>query len=328
MSFCPSSEASTLAHGRERGVVPPFSTATRWLYPRARQPGTAARAGQQPPEKRVLSSSAIEPQDYEDFRLFLERSCGLVLGDNKHYLVTSRLSRLMDEFSVGSVSELLRLLKSGTRSGLRARVIEAMTTNETYWFRDVFPFEILRNQIFPDLGKRSVNPVKLWSAACSSGQEAYSISMVVSELQQARPGMLRDVQILGTDISTAVVREAREATYDSLSVSRGLSPERRDRFFVKTGDRWQVRPEVRARAGFREFNLLDSFTLLGRFDVIFCRNVLIYFSAESKREILARMAGALNPGGYLFLGASESMANYSDAFEMMRCNPGVVYRKR
>ncbi|OOG27233.1 chemotaxis protein [Thioalkalivibrio denitrificans] len=270
----------------------------------------------------------MEPQDYEDFRLFLERSCGLVLGDNKHYLVTSRLSRLMDEFSVSSVSELLRLLKSGKRAGLRERVIEAMTTNETYWFRDVFPFEILRNQILPDLGKRGVNPVKIWSAACSSGQEAYSISMTVSELQQTRPGVVRDVQIVGTDISTAIVREAREATYDDLAVARGLSPERRDRFLVRKEKRWQVRPEIRARASFREFNLLDSFTLLGRFDIIFCRNVLIYFSAESKRDILSRMAGTLNPGGYLFLGASESMANYSDAFEMLRCNPGVVYRKR
>ncbi|WP_139349795.1 CheR family methyltransferase [Thioalkalivibrio denitrificans] len=275
-----------------------------------------------------MPSTAIEPQDYEDFRLFLERSCGLVLGDNKHYLVTSRLSRLMDEFSVSSVSELLRLLKSGKRAGLRERVIEAMTTNETYWFRDVFPFEILRNQILPDLGKRGVNPVKIWSAACSSGQEAYSISMTVSELQQTRPGVVRDVQIVGTDISTAIVREAREATYDDLAVARGLSPERRDRFLVRKEKRWQVRPEIRARASFREFNLLDSFTLLGRFDIIFCRNVLIYFSAESKRDILSRMAGTLNPGGYLFLGASESMANYSDAFEMLRCNPGVVYRKR
>lgn len=275
-----------------------------------------------------MSSNAIEPQDYEDFRLFLEKSCGLVLGDNKHYLVTSRLSRLMDEFSVASVSDLLRLLKSGTRAGLRARVIEAMTTNETYWFRDVFPFEILRERILPELGKRGVNPVKVWSAACSSGQEAYSVSMVVSELQQSRPGLLKDVQIVGTDISTAIVNDARAATYDHLSVGRGLSPERRDRYFMRKDDRWQVRPEIRARASFREFNLLDSYSLLGRFDIIFCRNVLIYFSPESKRDILNRMADILNPGGYLFLGASESMASYSDAFEMQRCNPGVVYRKR
>jgi chemotaxis protein methyltransferase CheR len=275
-----------------------------------------------------LSSAPLDPKDYEDFRVFLEQSCGLVLGENKHYLVTSRLSRLMGEFSVNSVAELLHLRKAGGRSGLRERVIEAMTTKETYWFRDVFPFDILKNQILPEQAKAGANLLKIWSAACSSGQEAYSISMAVSEFQQARPGTLKNVQITGTDISAAIVSDARAGRYDSLAIARGLSPERRDRFFIRDGDHWTLRPEIKARASFREFNLLDSYTLLGRFDVIFCRNVLIYFSAENKRDILARMAQSLNPGGYVFLGASESMANYSNAFEMVRSNPGVVYRKR
>jgi chemotaxis protein methyltransferase CheR len=275
-----------------------------------------------------LASAPLDPQDYEDFRVFLEQSCGLVLGENKHYLVTSRLSRLMGEFSVNSVAELLHLRKTGSRSGLRERVIEAMTTKETYWFRDSFPFDILKNQILPEQAKAGANSLKIWSAACSSGQEAYSISMAVSEFPQARPGTMKNVQITGTDISAAIVNDARAGRYDSLAIARGLSPERRDRFFAQDGDHWVMRPEIKARASFREFNLLDNYTLLGRFDIIFCRNVLIYFSAENKRDILARMAQALNPRGYLFLGASESMANYSDAFEMVRSNPGVVYRKR
>jgi len=275
-----------------------------------------------------LPTSTLDPNDYDDFRAFLEKSCGLVLGENKHYLVTSRLSRLMDEFGASSVGELLRLRKHGGRSDLRDRVIEAMTTKETYWFRDVFPFEILKQRILPELVKRNADPVKVWSAACSSGQEAYSVSMVVSEFQQLRPGTLRNVQIVGTDISAPIVKDARNARYDELSVARGLSAERRDRFFRRDADSWVVRPEVASRASFREFNLLDGYGALGRFDVIFCRNVLIYFSPENKRDILARMAHALNPGGYLFLGASESMANYSTAFEMVRCDPGVVYRKR
>jgi chemotaxis protein methyltransferase CheR len=271
----------------------------------------------------------MNPQDYEEFRNFLEKSCGLVLGDNKHYLVTSRLSRIMDEFSVKSLGELLSLLRTGRQSGLRERVIEAMTTNETYWFRDGFPFEILKNVILPELTKTGRAPLRVWSAASSTGQEAYSISMAVSEYTQSRPGALKgEVQIVGTDISTAVLKEARDASYDSMAIARGLSEERRQRFFVQKGDRWELRPEIRARASFREFNLLDSYSLLGRFDIVFCRNVLIYFSTESKKDILRRIAQALNPGGYLFLGASESIANYSDAFEMVRCNPGVVYRKR
>lgn len=274
-----------------------------------------------------MTPKPIEPQDYEDFRKFLERSCGLVLGDNKHYLVTSRLSRLMKEFSVDSVSELLRMLRRGGNAALRERVIEAMTTNETYWFRDVFPFEILKSRVYPELARRKGNAsVRIWCAACSSGQEPYSVSMATSEYLQSHPGTLRDVQILGTDISAAVLDDAKEAAYDALSVARGLSLERRNRFFVQKGDRWQVRPEIRSRVSFREFNLLDPYTALGRFDIVFCRNVLIYFSVESKKLILQRIAQVLNPGGYLFLGASESMTNYSDAFEMVRCNPGVVYR--
>ena len=275
-----------------------------------------------------MAARPLDPRDYEAFRLFLEQSSGLVLGENKHYLVTSRLSRLMAELTVESLGELLRLLQTGARPGLRERVIEAMTTNETYWFRDVFPFDILTHQLFPEFAKRVVNPVRIWSAACSSGQEAYSISMIWSEYLQHKPGGLKSLQIVGTDISAAIVAEARAASYDSLAIGRGLSEARRNRFFTEQGNRWQVKPEVRERASFREFNLLDSYALLGRFDIIFCRNVLIYFSAENKRDILSRMAQALNPGGYLFLGASESMSNYSNAFETVRCNPGVVFRKR
>ena len=276
-----------------------------------------------------MAANTLQPQSYEEFRRFLETSCGLVLGENKHYLVTSRLSRLMAEYSVASVDELLSLLKAGTRRGLRERVIEAMTTNETSWFRDIFPYEILANTILPDLAKRGTGPLRIWSAASSSGQEAYSISMSVSEFMMSRPGMLtRDVQIVGTDISSAILKEAREGIYDDLAIVRGLSQERKSRFFTRKGDKWQVKPEVSRRTTFREFNLLDSYALLGRFDVVFCRNVLIYFSAEAKKEITTRIAQALNSGGYLFLGASESMAHYADHFEMIRCNPGVVYRKR
>ena len=276
-----------------------------------------------------MSTNTLQPKDYEEFRIFLEKSCGLVLGENKHYLVTSRLSRLMAEFSAGSVGDLLALLKGGTKPGLRERVVEAMTTNETSWFRDVFPYEILKSLIFPDLAKKRTGPLRIWSAASSSGQEAYSISMAVSEFMISRPGVLRsEVQIIGTDISSAIIKDAREATYDGLAMARGLSRERKDRFFAPIGDKWQIRPEARNRVSFREFNLLDSYTLLGRFDVIFCRNVLIYFSAESKKEIIRRIAQALNPGGYFFLGASESMNDYAEHFEMVRCNPGVVYRRR
>jgi chemotaxis protein methyltransferase CheR len=277
----------------------------------------------------ALASSAIAPQDYEEFRAFLESSCGIVLGENKHYLVTSRLTRLMNEVQADSIGTLLRQLKTDTRSGLRERVIEAMTTNETYWFRDSFPFKIVADMVLPELARKGASTIRIWSAACSSGQEPYSLSMTVQEYLTTRPGSLKaNVQIVGTDISPAILNDAKAARYDAMALARGLSPERKQRFFTPAGERWEVRPEIRARVAFRELNLLHSYTLLGRFDTIFCRNVLIYFSAESKRDILNRMAQSLNSGGYLILGASESLAGYSDAFEMVRCTPGVVYRRK
>ncbi len=278
----------------------------------------------------TVSTSVISPQEYDTFRRFLEEASGIVLGDNKHYLVTSRLNRLTEEFGFASLGELLEALRQGRDRRLQERVVDAMTTNETSWFRDGYPYEMLKNSILPELAQRKVNPLRIWSAASSTGQEAYSISMVVHEFQKANPGALPGrVEIVGTDISASVVRQAREGKYDDLSMARGLSPERKAAFFTDSGDGgWVVRPEIRARTRFTELNLLKSYALLGRFEIIFCRNVLIYFSGELKRDILDRMAQVLNPGGYLFLGGSETPSGYSRAYEMVRFPEGVVYRKK
>lgn len=275
----------------------------------------------------AVTQSDISDKDYAAFCTFLEEACGIVLGDNKHYLVKSRLNRLMQEFKFASLGSMLEALKRDSRSGLRERTIDAMTTNETMWFRDTYPYEILKQVIFPELAKQRGKAVRIWSSACSSGQESYSISMCVNEYQQANPGSLGgDVQIVATDISPTMLRVAKYATYDGLSVARGLSAERKQRFFTPKGDAWEVRPEIRKRVRFTELNLLKSYVLLGRFDVVFCRNVLIYFSNDLKRDILTRMAQSLNPGGYLLLGGSESPTGYTDAFEMMRTPQGVLYR--
>ena len=278
-----------------------------------------------------MTRAAPSIQDYQAFRALLEEACGIVLGDNKHYLVASRLGRLMTEEGVANLGELVERLKAGHNRQLRERIIEAMTTMASaimvVWLRDIFPFDILKEQIFPDLAERKIRTPRIWSAACSSGQEPYSISMIFQEYLATRPGGLNDVQILATDISPAVLNEARAATYDSHALARGLSPERRQRYFLPLRDgRWQVRPEIRDRVRFSQANLLQPYSLLGRFDVIFCRNVLIYFSSASKTDILARMARSLNPGGYLFLGSSEAITQYSDEFELVRCPRGSVYR--
>ncbi|MGA7800106.1 MAG: protein-glutamate O-methyltransferase CheR [Gammaproteobacteria bacterium] len=272
-----------------------------------------------------MKNGVLTPDEYQAFRVFLEDACGIVLGDNKHYLVVSRLNRLLAEEGIETLGELVQRLKGSRRDGLRERIIEAMTTNETYWFRDGYPFEVLKSRILPEL-VAGRGPVRIWSAACSSGQEPYSISIAVQEFLASRPRSLTSVEVTATDISPAILKAARDARYDAMAVGRGLSEERKRRFFTGLGEQWEVRPEIRGRVRFTMANLLQSYSLLGRFDVIFCRNVLIYFSSESKRDIIGRMARALNPGGYLFLGSSESITQYSDQFELVRCNPGVVYR--
>jgi len=280
-----------------------------------------------------LSLAQITPSEYEDFRRFLEDACGILLGDNKHYLVQSRLNKMVVDDGVSSLGDLVgRLRRERSGGALREQVIEAMTTNETFWFRDNHPFRILTEQVLPDFAQRKVRAPKIWSAACSTGQEPYSISIIVQEYLRQNPGALSDVQVTATDISPAVIEDAKKGFYDAMAVARGLPADIKSRYFVRDTahweERWQVSDEVRRRVRFTHGNLLASYSALGRFDAIFCRNVLIYFSSESKIDILKRMADCLNPGGYLFLGASEAITQYSDAFDMVRCNPGVVYRKK
>lgn len=264
------------------------------------------------------------PDEYKQFQVFLENACGIVLGDNKHYLVSSRLNRLMAANNIDSLHDLVKKLNLSASVQLRTKVIEAMTTNETLWFRDTYPFEVLSKVIFEEYKQENKKNLRLWSAACSSGQEPYSISMIAEEYTAHNPGFKLD--IVSTDISQAILAEAKEAKYDALALARGLSEERKRRFFSAIGNQWQVNANIRSRINFRETNLLQSYTGLGKFDIIFCRNVLIYFSAESKSNILNRMAESLNPRGYLILGASESITQYCDAFEMVRASTGVLYR--
>jgi len=280
-----------------------------------------------------LTLARISPAEYEEFRHFLQDACGILLGDNKHYLVQSRLGKMVADSGLVSLGDLVGQLRQERSGGaLREKVIEAMTTNETFWFRDNHPFKILSELILPGCVKRKQRTLRIWSAACSTGQEPYSISISVQEYLNKNPGSLADVQIVATDISPSVLEEAKTGYYDAMAVARGLPPEIKDRYFEQDRQhweqRWRVRADVRNRVRFTNGNLLSSYAILGRFDVIFCRNVLIYFSSDSKIDILKRMAAVLNPGGYLFLGASEAITQYSDAFNMVRCNPGVVYQRK
>jgi len=271
---------------------------------------------------------ALSDDIYKQFSDFLEVQCGIVLGANKQYLVKSRLIPLMTQFSIESLSDLIHQSMSYKNRALRTAVIDAMTTNETLWFRDKYPFELLAKKIYPEILEKKKS-IKLWSAASSSGQEAYSIAMTSLEYQKQKAMLGMSVQIVGTDISNTMLEQCKNGTYDTLALSRGLSDERKRQFFNAVNDgsgKFQVKPEVKKLTSFRNYNLLDSYAGLGKFDIIFCRNVLIYFSSEVKSKILNQFASALNPGGYLILGASESLTGLTDKFDMVRCNPGIVYK--
>lgn len=283
------------------------------------------------PFNKLAERDSVDQVEFNHFRQFLENASGISLGDNKQYLVINRMRRLMDDNKIASFKDLVRELKSGSNRKLKDSVIDAMTTNETFWFRDVYPYDYLKSSLLPQLmsgPNKMLGPVRIWSAACSSGQEPYSINMVVEEYRQSNMNALaRPVQIVATDLSTTVLELARKGEYDKLAMARGLPSERVERFFDKVHEtNWRVKPILRDRIEFRSINLMDSYAALGKFDIVFCRNVLIYFNADLKRQILQRIHAALKPQGILYLGSSEGLAGAADLFEMVRCDPGILYK--
>lgn len=237
----------------------------------------------------------------------------------------------MVEHEIKNLSELVKQMQRGLSSTLlRQTVIDAMTTNETLWFRDTHPYSILKERLLPEFQAEKRNmKLRIWSAACSSGQEPYSISMTVEEYKRSAMGTLKKpVEIVSTDLSRTILDAAQKGRYDGLSVGRGLSSDRLRTYFDKDGESWLIKPLVKERIRFQSLNLLDSFNILGKFDIVFCRNVLIYFSAELKSDILRRIHASLNPGGYLLVGASEGLSDLNDLYEMVQCSPGIIYRAK
>ncbi|MGM0435238.1 MAG: CheR family methyltransferase [Pseudomonadota bacterium] len=275
-------------------------------------------------------SSEISQEDYRAFKEFLQDASGILLGENKQYLVKSRLRRIMTENRLNSLGELVQQLRKQPRSELRETVIDAMTTNETLWFRDTHPFRILEERLLAEMAaENSSQPLRIWSAACSTGQEPYSIAMVIDEYRRRNPGRLRrPVEIIATDVSKPVVDAAKDGIYELLALGRGLSADRQKHYFTQLpSGSWQVRKEIRDMVTFREHNLLERFNF-GKFDIVFCRNVLIYFSGDLKEDILKRTHGVLKRGGYLILGASESLNGLNQYYEMVQCRPGIIYRAK
>jgi len=255
----------------------------------------------------------VTPSDYEFLRKLLKERSGLDLSTDKQYLVDSRLAPLARRNGLAGISELVQKMKSGA-AALTTEVVEAMTTNETFFYRDKVPFDHLRETIMPALlqSRASRRSLRIWSAACSTGQEPYSIAMCLKEMAQALSGWR--VEIIATDLSQEVLEKAKAGIYSQFEVQRGLPIQLLVKYFKQTGELWQISADIRGMVQHRQLNLLQDFSNLGRFDVIFCRNVLIYFDQETKANIFERISKIIEPDGMLMLGAAESVVGITDAF--------------
>jgi chemotaxis protein methyltransferase CheR len=256
----------------------------------------------------------VTPLDYEFLRKLLKERSGLDLSADKQYLVESRLVPLARKAGLPGISELVQKIKNGT-DPLTSDVVEAMTTNETFFFRDKIPFDHLREAVLPELMQARANrrSLRIWCAASSSGQEPYSIAMCLKGLGAALAGWR--IEILATDLSQAVLEKSRAGIFSQFEVQRGLPIQMLVKHFTQVGELWQLNADIRAMVQHRQLNLLQDFSHLGTFDVIFCRNVMIYFDQDTKTGIFDRLAKALEADGVLALGAAESVVGISDAFK-------------
>ncbi len=256
----------------------------------------------------------MTPPDYEYLRKLLRDQSGLDLSEDKQYLIESRLLPLSRKSGLSGISELVQKMRGGSAS-ITTQVVEAMTTNETFFFRDKVPFDHFRVSMMPEIlqARASRKSVRIWCAAGSTGQEPYSLAMCLKEMGSAITGWR--VEILATDLSQEVIEKSRAGLYSQFEVQRGLPIQMLVKYFKQVGEFWQVNPDIRAMVQHRQLNLLHDFSQLGVFDVIFCRNVLIYFDQDTKINIFNRLARASEPDGFLALGAAETVVGLTDVFK-------------
>jgi chemotaxis protein methyltransferase CheR len=267
----------------------------------------------------------VTPQDFDYLRQLLRERSGLMLSAEKQYLAESRLLPVARRHGMTTLGELVAKLKAASATPLAAEVVEAMTTNETFFFRDKLPFDHFRDTVLPALieARAQEKRIRIWCAACSTGQEPYSLAMTLkgSSVSARLAGFRLD--IVATDISGEVLERAKSGIYSQFEVQRGLPIQKLVKFFSQTGEAWQIAAEIRAMVQFRTLNLLKDFAALGTFDIIFCRNVLIYFDQATKISVLNRMARQIPADGFLSLGAAETVVGLTDAFKPMADRRGL-----
>ena len=257
----------------------------------------------------------MTPLDYDYLRKFLKERSGLVLTADKQYLVESRLLPVARKGGLAGLSDLVQRLKVPNAQAFAVEVVEAMMTNESFFFRDKLPFEHFRETMVPALLAARANQrrIRIWSAAASTGQEPYSLAMCLKEIAPQIAGWRID--IVATDLSTEVLEKAKAGIYSQFEVQRGLPIQMLIKYFTQVGETWQIAPEIRAMVQFRPFNLMNDFASLGMFDVVFCRNVLIYFDQQTKVGVLERAGRVVERDGYLVLGAAETVVGLTDSFK-------------
>lgn len=265
----------------------------------------------------------MTPAEYDFLRQFLKGRSGLVLSNEKQYLIESRLLPVARKAGLDSITALVSKLRDGREATLAEAVVEAMTTNESFFFRDKVPFDHFTQVMMPAMLDRRAakRSLRIWCAAASTGQEPYSLAMCLKEMAARISGWR--IEIVATDISNEVLARAKAGVYTQFEVQRGLPIQHLLKFFTQNGDQWTISGELRSMIQWRKFNLLESFSSLGQFDIVFCRNVLIYFDQPTKADILSRISKTMTPDGFLVLGAAETVVGLSEAFKPVQDRRGL-----
>ncbi|MEQ8196175.1 MAG: protein-glutamate O-methyltransferase CheR [Rhodospirillales bacterium] len=265
----------------------------------------------------------MKPDDFEFLSTLVRQRSGLVLTSEKSYLLESRLMPIVRRHSMKDIGDLVTAMRAKTINGLDTEITEAMTTNESFFFRDVKPFDLFRDVVLPTVVKNRAakKSLRIWCAAASSGQEPYSLAMILQEKAAELHGW--KYEIVGTDISRDILKKAESGVYSQFEVQRGLPIQLLIKYFEKDGEAWKVTPKIRSFVKYQYFNLLDNLAPLGQFDIVFCRNVLIYFDAETKRKVLEQISKLIPDDGVLFLGGAETVLGVTDKFKPLPGQRGV-----
>ena len=274
----------------------------------------------------------ITPEEFKLISKYVHDISGISLDHSKAYLLETRFGPLLEEMGCASFSELHHKARTGPGKSIERKIIDAISTNETLFFRDTGPFEVLQHKILPDLiDKRTAKssgilptPIRIWSAASSTGQEMYSICIVLKEL--LLDPKKYNIRLLGTDISDAAISQASQGQYNKFEIERGLPREKLQKYFTAHTNTWKIKDEIRAMASFRKLNLMLPFAALGKFDIVFCRNVAIYFNLEDRKKLFNRIADILEPDGYLIIGSTESLAGICPKFAPQRHIRSMFYQ--